>query len=451
MNEFLIQRATLEATADKIRDKLGLGKLSFKEEIGTNKVINLGTVTVYYIEYVDYGGDGYDGVLPNDHADDVFIAYDFIEDNNGVITPVIYKTDITGDEPDTPDYADQHFYVGQAEIDGVFYDKWRKIEPDSEYLDWDSTNKKYIYTNVIIDNNEYSPTDFPDKIEEVYNAGYETGCRTASDSVVGTWLFNEVPSFEGVVYGVPYPVKFTALGLDETLDSIIFENNKYGTSGDFLSYNYTLEDGSGNSGGSYTAYASVPVVWLKGGWDNDDYRTITIQEEFEDGWFKTWLKATAVKQVNPSDAPVLPTLTNPGTGADLAQGKQLIDSEGNIVEGTLPAPLVLQAQSTPTRVDSDGDYYFRPQAYYEFFDYEIVTDSDSCDFIIFNKTDRYLRVLCYACCIDADDSSNYADLYSSGTIAPNSTNTVELSTSDMNYAPRNPSWDERFIEGVRFI
>jgi hypothetical protein len=50
MNEFLIQRATLEATADKIRDKLGLGKLSFKEEIGTNKVINLGTVTVYYIE-----------------------------------------------------------------------------------------------------------------------------------------------------------------------------------------------------------------------------------------------------------------------------------------------------------------------------------------------------------------------------------------------------------------
>lgn len=32
----------------------------------------------------------------------------------------------------------------------------------------------------------------------------------------------------------------------------------------------------------------------------------------------------------------LPTLTNPGTATDLVEGKQLIDGEGNIVEGTVP-------------------------------------------------------------------------------------------------------------------
>ena len=31
----------------------------------------------------------------------------------------------------------------------------------------------------------------------------------------------------------------------------------------------------------------------------------------------------------------LPTLTNPGTAADMAQGKQLIDQNGEIVTGTL--------------------------------------------------------------------------------------------------------------------
>lgn len=178
MNEFLIQGVTLEATANKIRDKLGLEKLSFKKEIGADKVINSGAVMVYYKEYIDYLGDGYDGVSPDDYGSDVFIAYDFIADNNGVITPVIYKTDIEGDEPDTPDYADQHFYVGQAEIDGTLYDKWRKIEPSSDDFNWDSVSKKYIYTNLIIDNNEYSPTDFPTKIEDVYNVGYEAGSNS---------------------------------------------------------------------------------------------------------------------------------------------------------------------------------------------------------------------------------------------------------------------------------
>lgn len=148
----------------------------------------------------------------------------------------------------------------------------------------------------------------------------------------------------------------------------------------------------------------------------------------------------------------LPTLTNPGTAADLAQGKQLIDSEGNIVEGTLPAPLVLQAQSTPTRFSFDGDYYFQPSGYREFFDYEIVTDSDSCDFIIFNKTNRYLKVLCGGSWYDMDDSSTGNTLSKSGIIAPNSTGTISVpAVDDSGRYGRNPFWEERYLDGVRFI
>ena len=39
---------------------------------------------------------------------------------------------------------------------------------------------------------------------------------------------------------------------------------------------------------------------------------------------------------------ILPTLSNPGTAADLAQGKQLIDGDGKVVEG------VLNIQNPPT-------------------------------------------------------------------------------------------------------
>ena len=172
MAEYLIQGETLEAMADKIRDKLGLTKYSFKEEVGADGVFNSGAVTVYYKEYVDSTND-YDAGLNSDvYANDVFVAYDFIADNNGVITPVIYKTDISGDEPDTPDYSDQHFYVGRAEVDGVLYDKWRRIELEGDLFTWDSMDKKYLYTNILIDNNGISPNDMPDRMDDIYNAGY---------------------------------------------------------------------------------------------------------------------------------------------------------------------------------------------------------------------------------------------------------------------------------------
>ena len=130
-----------------------------------------------------------------------------------------------------------------------------------------------------------------DEENQVIKINAKGGGSASDDSTIGTWVFKEVPSFDGIVYGVPYPIQFTSHNLE--YNRIIFDNSKYGASGDFLSYENIAEDGSGNA---TTAYASVPVVWLSGGWDNEEYRTITIKDELEDGWFKTWLKANATKQ-----------------------------------------------------------------------------------------------------------------------------------------------------------
>ena len=55
---------------------------------------------------------------------------------------------------------------------------------------------------------------------------------------------------------------------------------------------------------------------------------------------------------------ILPTLSNPGTAADLAQGKQLIDGEGKVVEGAAPTQgdvLALYANKQLTEFITDAD------------------------------------------------------------------------------------------------
>lgn len=86
-------------------------------------------------------------------TEDVFIAYDYAENPDGDIVPILYKTNID-QYPDEPDYGDVFYYVGTYELDGTIYDRWRKIDQesgDAEYT-WDGTVKKYVLTDVVIDN-----------------------------------------------------------------------------------------------------------------------------------------------------------------------------------------------------------------------------------------------------------------------------------------------------------
>lgn len=168
MNElFLIKGETLTATANALRDCGITGSLRFT----TDPAINAGngnlvpnSVEVEYVETVDNQGTADYGTGGFGDGEDVFIAYVFLANNENILVPVIYKTS-TSDYPAEPDTKDQFFYQGKASIDGTVYDKWRKIE-NNEFT-WDGEEKMYIYTNEIIVD-AISPTDFPDKIAEVY-------------------------------------------------------------------------------------------------------------------------------------------------------------------------------------------------------------------------------------------------------------------------------------------
>ena len=60
---------------------------------------------------------------------------------------------------------------------------------------------------------------------------------------------------------------------------------------------------------------------------------------------------TNINKITTSGGVVLPTLTNEGSASDLLSGKQLIDSDGNIVEGAMPST----TQVTPSiTVDANG-------------------------------------------------------------------------------------------------
>ncbi len=175
-NIFSIKAETLQSTADTIRNFVSDVKLNpeiFRED-GT---IAENSITIYYREFIDFGDGDYNGILDEETDKplfDKFVVYELGENHNGRIVPIIYKTDIR-DFPDEPDFEDLYFYEGTARIDGVIYAKWRKIE--DEY-DWNSDTKFYYYTNVVtatVTDYEISPTDFPSKIEAVYDAGYDAG------------------------------------------------------------------------------------------------------------------------------------------------------------------------------------------------------------------------------------------------------------------------------------
>jgi hypothetical protein len=125
----------------------------------------------------------------------------------------------------------------------------------------------------------------------------------------------------------------------------------------------------------------------------------------------------------------------------------------------LPEPLVIQAKNTPYYDSNTDDYYFDP--YYteddslyggncvgDYFDYETLTDSDKCQFTVYNPTDRYLKVCCYAS-VTASYGNVVEEFYEGITIAPDSMGNITFTSNYIAYT--NADWDYTTIEGARFI
>lgn len=88
-------------------------------------------------------------VLADYRGADPFIAYDYIENPDGVIVPVLYKTNIES-YPDEVDYGDVFYYVGTYDYGGEIYDRWQKVDSGNDTYDWNSSVKCYELTERII-------------------------------------------------------------------------------------------------------------------------------------------------------------------------------------------------------------------------------------------------------------------------------------------------------------
>ena len=219
---FLIKGETLKATADKIREHLNLENYSVNPEVVANeraiRWLKPDSVWVDYREFIDDPNGCYDGQGKDAPFGDSIVAYTYLENNEGIIVPVLYKT--SNADPDTEEPL---FYVGEEDIDGEIYDKWRKIETQSwgdDGFRWDTEARQYIYTNPIVTVNSnvdgIIPYRFPSKIDEVYGAGYDTGYAKGQEGAMPT-----LSEAEGTEFGYDVYVDDQYIISSETLNSIV--------------------------------------------------------------------------------------------------------------------------------------------------------------------------------------------------------------------------------------
>lgn len=120
----------------------------------------LGAVVPIYYLFEDWENGENDTLTEGYKDGDNFIAYGYLENPDGDIVPVLYKTDTNNveDNPEEfgfPDYDDPFYYIGTEEIDGTLYDKWRKINLPEEEFAFESDAKCYVYTNIVVKNNRF--------------------------------------------------------------------------------------------------------------------------------------------------------------------------------------------------------------------------------------------------------------------------------------------------------
>lgn len=244
IDRYQIQRGLLTNIADKIRGHLGqtlvyqikteffegeqyidqngnpFGNLKGRENEGTEDPF----VKISWIERFDH-----EDYLGRQETDELMgpwgtLSYKYLtisEEEEAVLVPVLYDCFVNPDgyfyDSESPrdevylEGIDVYIYEGKAKIeeDGInqTYDKWSKHDGSLliEFEDGDKTvlytsPTFYVYTNEIIDISEgINPSDYPDKIDEVYQTGYTNGRNDAQGGQI-EYINNSVSSFSEYVF-----------------------------------------------------------------------------------------------------------------------------------------------------------------------------------------------------------------------------------------------------------
>ena len=299
MEQYLIKGETLTAIADKIREKSSIEPTYVIQDefIKSGNELADNCLKIAYIEYIDMGEEYSEPLMEeNDDAfidGDKYMWYDYWENNEGEVVPVLFKTDIYGDEPDDPDYNDPHYYVGTEEIYGDVYDKWRKIDDN---LTWEISSQKYILTNQIVklDQVKYSPPGMSEEINNLLNSyegfsGYLDEFITEKDLEPGDYI-ELINSFgAGIVNGASGLRAIHVAKIDDDRAIIIYNANGAVYARIVLFTKDGIQFGNANylnsSGATIPKVKAVPLrenliaVLVEGNSTGPILRTITIASD----------------------------------------------------------------------------------------------------------------------------------------------------------------------------
>ena len=182
-----------------------------------------------------------------------FNGLGYEENNEGDTVPVLYHE---------ADFDDKWFYLGTYEFDDEIYDRWRLIEEDTgedgNYL-WDSKFKKYILTNIIVQNNQFTISDVADM--EVMYTMYDDddttydGTGNHSDTIIeATYKENN----EGVLVPVLYKTKIEEFAEADYNDPIYYIG-RYEYNGETYDRWRKVEDQDWSNGHRYYILTNVVI------------------------------------------------------------------------------------------------------------------------------------------------------------------------------------------------
>ena len=253
-------------------------------------------VVAHYYIYEDIEGPGEEGPVEGYKAMDIFVAYDYLENNDGVTVPVIYKNDVEGYGEEGPDYQDIFYYDGTMEVDGVTYDKWRKIcETQENGPFWDGrTGYIWALTNVIVNSGSAVDLYFANSKLPAWEIKYclDNDKTRFAWAVVGDYwistdfgekdyILNEKITIDGQeFFKTTHDSVFSLVSQPKTTKELYVYNS---TSGELVTFE---EDGSAiYDWGEENAGKGV-IYYIKDEWDNEcpyDFKNIQFKRSTD--WF----------------------------------------------------------------------------------------------------------------------------------------------------------------------